>query len=238
MTSNGPPEFTTTSDLAAQLGDLARHLQEQVNVEDTLQSIVESAMHTVPGAAYAGLSVVQARRTMSTPFASAELVREVDRAQIEFGQGPCMDVLYEKRTVSMPNTAREQRWPRFAARAAQLGIGSMLSFQLWVADNDLGALNLYSQAVNAFTPDSERVGVLFATHAAVAMADAQQLAQLSQAIDTRDLIGQAKGILMERHRLTSDQAFTLLIRASQHTNIKLVDIAEYLTKTGEFPTSL
>ncbi|MGY2061594.1 GAF domain-containing protein, partial [Nocardia gipuzkoensis] len=175
MTSKGQSDIATgpgVPDLAARLGDLARHLQEQVNVEDTLQSIVEAAVHTVPGAGYAGLSVVQGRRTMSTRFASADLVHQVDRAQIELGQGPCMDALYEKHTVSMPDTAVERRWPEFAARAARLGIGSMLSFQLWVADNDLGALNLYSRAVEAFTADSERVGLLFATHAAVAMADA------------------------------------------------------------------
>ncbi|MFI9400706.1 ANTAR domain-containing protein [Nocardia sp. NPDC052316] len=221
------------ADLALQLGDLARYLQEQDSIDDTLQCIVDAAVRTVPGAEYAGLSVVEKRANMRTLAVSADLVTQVDKAQIECHQGPCMDVLHKKHTVLLPKMAEEQRWPDFAARAAELGIGSILAFQLYVTGDDLSALNLYSHRTEAFTDDSEQVGLLFATHAAVAMADAQQRAHLSRAMSTRDLIGQAKGILMERHKLSSDQAFALLVRASQHTNIKLIDVAEYLTHSGE-----
>lgn len=127
----------------------------------------------------------------------------------------------------------EQRWPEFAKRAVDLGVGSMLSIQLYVTGDNLGALNLYSEAAEAFDDESEHVGLLLASHAAIAMASAQQQEQLVQAITTRDLIGQAKGILMERHKITSEQAFTLLIRASQLANTKLRDVAEHLTTTGE-----
>ncbi|MFQ6230783.1 GAF domain-containing protein [Nocardia sp. NPDC002869] len=106
------------------------------------------------------------------------LVAEVDRAQIEFEQGPCLDALYERHTVALPDTAGEVRWPRFAARAAALGIGSMPSFQLYVLGDDLGALNLYARVPRAFDADSERVGRLLAAHAGVAMATAQQVSQL------------------------------------------------------------
>jgi AmiR/NasT family two-component response regulator len=109
----------------------------------------------------------------------------------------------------------------------------MLSFQLYVEQDNLGALNLYAHGTDAFTDESEQVGLLFATHAAVAMADAKQHQQLTRAIAVRDLIGQAKGILMERHKLTGDQAFTLLVRASQNTNTKLNEVARYLVETGE-----
>lgn len=232
----GVPETSGASEgLAAQLGDLARYLQAQDDAEATLQGIVETAVHTVPGAAYAGVAVVARRKLMHTPAASADLVRKVDRAQIELEQGPCLAALYDERTVALPDTSSEPRWPRFAARAAELGIGSMLSFRLYVTGDDLGALNLYSPDAQAFDADSQRVGLLFAAHAAVALASAQQVTQLKQAVDTRDLIGQAKGILMERHKLTADQAFVLLVRASQHTNTKLVDIAEYLSRSGELP---
>ncbi|WP_218003485.1 GAF and ANTAR domain-containing protein [Nocardia transvalensis] len=217
------------------MSDLARDLQAKDDVDETLQGIVDAAVHTVPGAGYAGLSVVRGRDTMSTPIASADLVHEVDRAQIDFAQGPCMDALYDKHTVSLPDMGAEQRWPLFAARAVELGIGSMLSFQLYVTGNDLGALNLYAHEIGAFTPESERVGLLFAAHAAVAMADAQHAAHLALALDTRDLIGQAKGILMERYKLSPDQAFALLVRASQHTNTKLAQIADNLARTGHLP---
>ncbi|MFC3965279.1 GAF and ANTAR domain-containing protein [Nocardia jiangsuensis] len=235
----GPPAAlsSVSPDLAARLSELARDLQQQHDVDDTLQGIVEAAVATVPGAGYAGLSVVSRRAAMRTPYSSAPLVLEVDRAQIDLEQGPCLDALYDKRTVSVPDMANEQRWPRFAARAVELGIASMLSFQLWVSDSSLGALNLYAHEAEAFTEDSEHVGLLFAAHAAVAMADAEQAAQLTHARDSRDLIGQAKGILMERHRLTADQAFAILARASQHTNTKLTEIAEHLTRTGELPVT-
>src|SRR3712207_994248 len=189
-------------DLALRLGDLARHLQDQDSVEDTLQGIVDAAVDTVPGARYAGVSVVQARTSMRTIAGSDELVGRVDQAQIDFNQGPCMDVLYEKHTVSLPDMAREQRWPRFATRAVELGVGSMMSFQLYVTGDDLGALNLYSRDAHAFTDDSEQVGLLFAAHAAVAMADAKKIAGLFRALNSRDLIGQAKGILMEDRKST------------------------------------
>jgi hypothetical protein len=118
-----------------------------------------------------------------------------------------------------------------------LGIHSMLAFQLYVVEDNLGALNLYSADTDAFNDESEHVGLLFAAHAAVATAGARKVRDLVRAVSTRDLIGQAKGILMERHKLTDDQAFGLLVRASQHTNVKLVEIARRLTETGELPPS-
>ena len=109
----------------------------------------------------------------------------------------------------------------------------MLAIQLYVTGDNLGALNLYSEATEAFDDESEHVGLLLAAHAAIAMAGAQQQEQLVQAITTRDLIWQDKGILLELHKITSDHAFTLLIRASQLANTKLRDVAEHLTTTGE-----
>ena len=129
--------------------------------------------------------------------------------------------------------ADEQRWPRFASRAATLGAASMLSFQLYVEGDNLGALNLYSGHPNGFDDESEQVGLLFASHAAVAFADARQLEHLSAAIATRDLIGQAKGILMERYSLDADQAFRVLTRISQHTNQRLHTIADELVTTRQ-----
>jgi GAF domain-containing protein len=133
----------------------------------------------------------------------------------------------------VPELSTERRWPRFVARVRDLGVGSILAFQLYVAQDGLGALNLYSRSPYAFDDDAERVGALFATHAAIALARAQQTEQLTHAVDVRDLIGQAKGILIERHRLTGDQAFRLLVRASQTTNTKLAEVARRLIETGE-----
>ncbi|GIJ74566.1 ANTAR domain-containing protein [Virgisporangium ochraceum] len=219
--------------LAARLSDLARQLQGEQNVQDTLDAIVAGAVDTVPGAELAGLMVVERRRNIDTRAVTDDLARHVDQVQYDTGQGPCLDAIHRQRTVRIIDLAAETRWPEFALRAVELGIRSMLSFQLYVRHGNLGALNLYAREADAFDDESEHTGLLFAAHAAVAMSDARQVDQLNRAVVVRDLIGQAKGILMERHRLTADQAFVLLVRASQATNTKLLDVARHLTETGE-----
>jgi AmiR/NasT family two-component response regulator len=112
----------------------------------------------------------------------------------------------------------------------------MLSFQLFVEGDNLGALNVYGDDVNAFNEESEQIGLLVAAHAAVAFADAQEIQQLNNALTARDLIGQAKGILMERHKISAQQAFTLLTTVSANTNTKLTLVAEHLATSGELAT--
>jgi transcriptional regulator with GAF, ATPase, and Fis domain len=225
--------LTDLDTLAGTLSELARSLHQETGVEDTLRGIVFAAVGTVPGAQEAALSVIEGGRRVRTQAGTAELVYQVDQVQYDTGEGPCLSSLYQQRTVRLSDMATELRWPRFTRRAAELGVGSMLSFQMYVERDNLGALNLYSRDTDAFTDESEQVGLLFATHAALAMADAQNQERLYRAMEVRDLIGQAKGILMERHKVTDDQAFRLLVRASQNANRKLVDIARYLVETGE-----
>jgi GAF domain-containing protein len=137
--------------------------------------------------------------------------------------------------VRVDDFAADQRWPAFAVRALERGAGSMLSLQLYIQGDNLGALNMYARRANAFDDESEQVGLVFATHAAIALSAAQHEEQFELAISSRDTIGQAKGILMERYKITSDQAFTVLTRASSVTHLKLRDVAEALTRTGEVP---
>ncbi len=221
-------------DLAQMLSELARSLESERGLEATLDAMVAAAIGTIPGARYAGLTVVRGRRAVETRAASDDLVRWVDRLQHETGQGPCLDAAYEQQTIRVSNLALDDRWPDFTARVAELGVRSMLSIQLFVAHDNLGALNLYSPEADAFGDESEQVGLLFAAHAAVAMAGAQQRDDMDRAIFVRDVIGQAKGILMERYRLTADHAFALLVQASQHTNTKLAQIARTVAETGQF----
>jgi len=221
------------NNLAETLGELARTLQNEDSVDATLQAIVEAAAGTVPGADYASVSVVERRRVVHTRAATDDLATRIDRAQYETGQGPCLDSVYEQTTVRLPDMTLEERWPRFTGRAAELGVYSMLSFQLFVRAENLGALNLFAARKDAFDDDSEHIGLLFASHAAVAMAGAQRREDMDKAVAARDVIGQAKGILMERYKVTADQAFAMLARASQQSNLKLVDLARQLTTTGE-----
>lgn len=113
----------------------------------------------------------------------------------------------------------------------------MLAFQLYVEGDNLGALNLYAGTAGAFDDESEHVGLLFAAHAAIAYAGVRTQFQLQRAIATRELIGQACGILMERYKLSADRAFAVLVRTSQTGNVKLRDVADQLIHTGELPAS-
>ncbi len=220
-------------DLAARMSEMARFLQQEDSLQSTLDGIVAAAVQVVPGADHAGVMEVTGRRRIETPSATGDVVRRVDQAQYESGQGPCLDATYRERTVRLSDMAGEERWPDFSRRALELGIRSMLSFQLYVAGATLGALNLYSRRTGAFDDESEHVGLLFAAHAAVAMAGAQRQQHLTRAVSVRDVIGQAKGILMERYKITGDQAFQLLVRVSQDANVKLVDVAHHLARTGQ-----
>src|ERR687893_1383998 len=158
--------------LARQLSELARELQEKQSLQDTLNGIAQAAVDNVPGAQSAGLTVVKGRREVHTAAWTDELVRAADQAQYDTGQGPCLNSVYEEKTVRVTDMRAEQRWPEFAKRAAELGVGSMLSIQLYVTGDNLGALNLYSDAADAFDDESEHVGLLLASHAAIAMVGA------------------------------------------------------------------
>lgn len=222
-------------DLASRLSEFARDVQQESDTPDTLVRVVQGAVELIPGAEQGSISVVLGRREVASQAPSGELPRRVDALQTETGQGPCLDAVYEHLTVSVPDMGTEARWPQFAPRAFLAGAGSMLSFQLYVEGDNLGALNLYAGGANAFDVESEHVGALFAAHAAVAVAGVQKQDQLTLALGSRDLIGQAKGILMERYKITGDQSFRLLVQVSQDTNRKLRDVADFLVHSGDLP---
>lgn len=220
-------------DLAARLSDLARALEHQEGTQETLARIVHSSVDLVPGAEEASISLVTGRQKVECRAPSSDLPREVDALQSQTGQGPCLDAVFEQQTVSVPDMATEQRWPEFSRRAAVAGAASMLSFQLFVDGDNLGALNLYARTAYAFDEESEHIGLLFSSHAAVAFAGVRQQQNLHFGLATRDLIGQAKGILMERYAIPGDNAFSLLVRVSQTSNRKLSAICEELVTTRE-----
>ncbi|SNS33409.1 GAF domain-containing protein [Geodermatophilus saharensis] len=220
-------------DLSQRLADLAREMQHQTDATAVMGTIVSAVRGTIPGADEATISLVQGRRRVLSAAATGERARRFDDLQQEVGQGPCLDAMYEHVTVRVDDLATDPRWPELARRAtAELGVAGMLCFQLFVHESDLGALNLLARRPGAFTDESERVGLLFASHAAIAVADAQDLHHITTALASRDVIGQAKGILMERYKITADVAFALLAKTSQDSNRKLTEVAEHLTRTG------
>ncbi|WP_434995479.1 GAF and ANTAR domain-containing protein [Arthrobacter sp. Ld5] len=223
-------------DLATELAELARSLQGEPDVDAIVAGFVHAAVELIPGVDEGSVSVVLGRRRVDSRGASGTLPERIDALQMEAGEGPCLEAAYKHRTIRVPDMAHEDRWPLFAQRASAAGAKGMLSIQLWVEGDDLGALNLYSHEADAFTDESENIGLLVASHAAVAFAEAKKSGQLQEAVDSRDVIGQAKGILMERHKITGEEAFIVLSIASQRVHLKLWDVADFLISSGELPS--
>jgi GAF domain-containing protein len=222
--------------LGEAMSRVARRLQEEHgDVTGTLRAIAAAATRTVPHADECGISYVIGRRKIESRAATSELPRMMDALQERLGQGPCLDAAWHQEVVRVDDLAADTRWPEFVRQAAGLGVGSMMCFQLFVVGDHLGALNMYSRTRGAFDDESQDVGLVFASHSAVALAGAEHEANLRTGMGNRDVIGQAKGILMERHRLTAAQAFGVLAQVSMETNRKLVDIAVELTDTGMVP---
>ncbi|MBM9467895.1 GAF and ANTAR domain-containing protein [Nakamurella leprariae] len=220
---------------ALRFSEYARSLQAEDGVAPTLAAIVQAAaVDGIPNAEHAGIAVLS-RREIRTVASSDDLVGQVDRIQAETGQGPFWSGLRDHVTVRIDDLQGDRRWPAFTTRAAELEVRSMLSLQLFVRDRELGALSLYSSVPDAFDHAAEQVGLLMASHAAIAMVGAQQQHHLEVALANRDLIGQAKGVLMERYRITADRAFALLVRASQDGNLKMAEVARRVTETGALP---
>jgi GAF domain-containing protein len=219
-------------DLSQRLADLARDMQRQSDNAGVMDITVAAVAGTIPGAEEASISLAQRGRRVVSAAATSDVPRRFDDLQTETGQGPCMDSMYEHETIRVDDLAADERWPELARRGGEVGMASLLCVQLFVEGDDLGALNVMARRVGAFTDESERIGLMFASHAAVAVAQARKLNHLGTALASRDLIGQAKGVLMERYKITADQAFALLAKVSQDTNRKLHEVAEYLTDTG------
>ncbi|WP_138733621.1 GAF and ANTAR domain-containing protein [Modestobacter excelsi] len=237
-TQRGQPSAQDTGttvdldDLARRLAEAARGLQQQTDPQQVLDRVVNLAVAMVPGADEATITMVRARRHVYSAAATGDLARWFDVLQNETGDGPCLDAMWKQQTTRVDHLAIDPRWPVLGPRAAERGVGSMLCLQLFVHEDTLGALDLLAHAKSAFTDESEHIGLLLASHAAIAVADAQKLGHAALALVNRDIIGQAKGILMERFQLTADQAFDVLAKVSQDTNRKLHVVAEDLTRTG------
>ncbi|MHA7241558.1 GAF and ANTAR domain-containing protein [Arthrobacter sp. TMS1-12-1] len=225
-------------DLATELAELARSLQREPDSDAIIAGFVHAALNLIPGVDEGSVSVVLGRKHIGSRGATGSLPARIDALQMETDEGPCLEAAYKHRTVRVPDMAHETRWPLFSRRAAEAGARGMLSIQLWVEGDDLGALNLYSYEANAFTDESENIGLLVASHASVAFAEAEKNRQLNEAVASRDVIGQAKGILMERHKITGEEAFIVLSMASQRTHLKLWDVADRLISSGELPEQI
>jgi GAF domain-containing protein len=220
---------------AESLEILARALHvKNAELQPTLEAIAATAVTMLSPARYADLTILD--RGELIPRATAgEPPLLLDRLQQRLGDGPCVHAAKHQSVFRIEDTRQDERWPQFCAEAARLNVRSMLCVPLWVDERGLGALSLYADQAAAFSDLHERVTILLATFAALALAEAQRADQMHDALASRDVIGQAKGILMERHGVAADAAFGVLSRVSQAENMKLAEIARRFVETGKLP---
>ncbi|MGW2618688.1 GAF and ANTAR domain-containing protein [Streptomyces sp. NPDC001500] len=223
------------SRFAQQMASMARDLLAQESVNATLERITASATELVDGCDAAGILVLHDTE-VETLAPTHPLVTDSDLLQRQLGEGPCFDIAHRsggERVFRIADlTGEQQRWPAFAPQAHALGVGSMMGFLLFTDDEELGALNLYSREPGAFTEAGEPAGWMLASHAAVAFSSARTHAQMEQAVATRHVIGEAMGILMGSRRLSEEQAFDVLRRYSQESNVKLREVARLICEQG------
>ncbi len=221
---------------AQALRQLSQFLVADASLHDTLHRVCEIASDAIGGADFAGMSILDEDGTPTTAVFTDQSSPEIDAAQYESGRGPCLDAWRQNRVVRLDDVAAAaDEYTDFSRSALEHGVRSMLSLPLAAGGRSLGAFNLYAREPASFSEDDEVVGTDLATAAAVVLAnttaylDASQLSQqLSEAMKSRAVIEQAKGILMAAGGRTPDDAFGLLVRASQRENVKLRDIAQRL----------
>ncbi len=222
--------------LAEAFAEIARVLFGEPDVQRTLEKMCELLVTTVGGCDHAVVTVVRGD-DLASPAASDDVGPAVDAIQLDVDDGPCLEAIREHQTVVTDDLASETRWPRFSRRAIEAtGVRSMLAFRMFIAKDTLGSLNLYSKQPRAFTDESLAVGTIFAAHASVALRAAQNkedLARFREVAKTRELIGQAKGILMGRQGISSQAALDILARGAERLKVELRELARRIVESEE-----
>jgi GAF domain-containing protein len=228
------------SEIALNFSETARILFSAGSVTDTLASVVDLAVATIEGCDFAGIFLIEGD-VVTTPVHTDPIVVEIDALQHQVSEGPCLDAIAHRLVFYADDLDDDLRWPHFAAHATTAGIRSVLALPL-AANSHLGALNLYARYPAAFGIVDRAKAAILASLASLALTVAQshedeerRADNLHAALASRETIGEALGILMERERITAGQAFDILRRASQHLNIKLREVAQNLVNTGEDP---
>jgi GAF domain-containing protein len=218
-------------DLARRMAELARVSAAPRSVDDVLSDVTSAAKELIPGADTAGVLLVGKGGRFDSVAGTSDLPQRLDELQMTFQEGPCVEAALDELIVRIEDFRSEQRWPNYSAAVVKIGVLSGLSLKLYTADRTAGALNLFSVQPEAFDAEDETTGVVLAAHAAAAILASRQGAQLESALSTRDRIGQAKGIIMERFGVDDVQAFEMLRQLSQDSNTRLIDIAQQVIDT-------
>ncbi|MFC9838774.1 ANTAR domain-containing protein [Rhodococcus sp. NPDC127530] len=208
------------------MADLARSLSAPRTLDERLRAVTATVVELMPCEACSGILLVSGGNHFESVATTSDLLPELDHLQQVLGQGPCVAAAVNNLVVRTDDFRSEPRWPQFAEAAVGLGLLSSISVQLYTSGGKMGALNLFGFEPNAFGPEEEATVESFAAHAALALMAARTEEQLRSAVVSRDVIGQAKGMLMERFDVDAIRAFEMLSKLSQETNTRLSVLAQ------------
>jgi GAF domain-containing protein len=217
-------------DLALRMAELAQVISLR-RVDDVLVDVTAAAKELIPGVDIAGVLLVGKGGTHQTLAPTSDVMFKLDELQMTTGEGPCLQAALDEIVIRTDDFRNEPRFPNYAPKVVELGLLSALSLKLYTADRTAGALNLFGYEPRPWNSEAETIGMVLAAHAASAILASRESEQLQSALSTRDRIGQAKGIIMERFKIDDVRAFEMLRKLSQDTNTKLVDVAHRVIDT-------
>ncbi len=212
----------------------ALYARSDTDSDTVVAELAEHAAVEVPGAQYAGITLTRDAKDIETPAATHLYPVLLDKIQQRHRQGPCLTAAWDEKTIHVADLETDDRFPLYRQDAlAETPIRAIMAFQLFIAGQTMGALNVYSDEPNAFGPETRTIGLIFAAHSSVAWNSARRDEQFKRALASRDVIGQAKGMIMERYGVDAVQAFDLLRKLSQDSNVPLFRIATDLVTAAE-----
>jgi hypothetical protein len=233
-------EYGQHDRLVVALRAAARELAQPRSIRDleqTLAQIVAAAVVTIPGVDAGSISITEHGR-IETRHPTSDLIAKLDAIQSELHEGPCITAIEDPPatgTVLAGDLAGTDgdRWPQFAPHVVGAGYRALMATQLSVNGSFRAALNLYSATPDAYDEYAQTLAGLFGIQAAVLLYGATTATHLQRAVDSRDVIGQAKGLLRARYKVDDEGAFQMLVKSSQETNLKLTAVAQWLLDNAD-----
>ena len=230
--ASDPVSQQTKHDLAVRMAELSRSLVPKPSLDEILAEVTSAAVDLITGVDTAGILLLEGNGKFRSVATTSDLPYEIDLLQMTFDEGPCVQAALSDTEVRTDDFRLDTRWPRYSPAVVKLGVRSGLSFKLYTAEHTAGALNLFGFQPMTWNDEAETIGTVLAAHAAAAIIATQTKSQLNAALLSRDRIGQAKGIIMERFNVDAVRAFEMLRQLSQEGNVKLTDIARRVIDTG------
>lgn len=219
-----------TSHFARSITEAARTLNEPRSLDDTWQTIVDVACNAVTGFDHVGIATLERTGEIKTRAFTGDLVVPLDQVQCGLSQGPCSEVLRSYDAMCVSSLKTDRRWPGYVPVARDWGVRSQMAVRLYLGKGTLAAINFYSTTSDDVSDTAQMIARQFAIHAALALGHAQEVENFNEAMQSRQIIGQATGILMHRYDMNEARAYAYLKRASSYSNIKLRDVAQELVE--------